>query len=825
MTDLASLGISIETAEVKTGSAELDKLTAAAVRTEAAVEKLGPASAEAASEIKKVSAGAATVGPAIAQQAQQFQAAGLSAKQYAQALRQVPAQITDIVTQLAGGQNPFLIAIQQGGQLRDVFGGFGAALRGLATVLTPVRLAFAGVAGVVALAAKGFFDGQRESFEFAKAIALSGNAAGVTASQLRLLAHGIDGIAGTEALAVSALAKLAGTGKVAGDDLERLALVAVKVQRSVGAPIEDTVKQFAELGRDPVAASKKLNEQYNFLTASVLRQIRALEDQGRVFEAGQVAQGAFADNLDRISKETEANLGSLQRFGRGVADVFKEARDALLDIGRDRTIDDRIEELQKLVSAGVTRTAGRGGFDPKAALEQVAAIKQTQIILAQADAARIVNEKTFIALDEKQFAKKKELAAQAEQLRKTQVTFDIDGIKKALDSQVSALSNSENELQALHAAGLVKDQEFFDRRRALIEETTASQVKALQEQNERLRKENTSGVAQIMNQQMIRDNETAIGRLRDNSISQLKVLQTQQESATRKITLQYEEARAAAEAFLKTLDKQFQRQIELQGAGTKARDREGQRNQLNDRFDAQRQSLQGELRRDEITKENFDRQLALIDEFNAKALNSQDKFFTRLDENQSSFFIGAREAINNYIDDASNFSKATEGLLTHAFTGAEDALVKFVTTGKASFKDLANSILADLIRIQIRAIIVRAIAGSGILGGGASAGSTGGLGAGGGSVGGGGTLFADVGIRRVPKDNQLAILHKDEAVIPAKMNPFAGGSFGGNNTSVNVRSTLNAAPGVSQSQLQQILNQRDAQLKSDILDGMRRGRF
>ncbi|MCG3358889.1 phage tail length tape measure family protein, partial [Neisseria meningitidis] len=39
-----------------------------------------------------------------------------SVKQFNNALRQTPAQITDIVTQLAGGQSPFLIMIQQGGQ-------------------------------------------------------------------------------------------------------------------------------------------------------------------------------------------------------------------------------------------------------------------------------------------------------------------------------------------------------------------------------------------------------------------------------------------------------------------------------------------------------------------------------------------------------------------------------------------------------------------------------------------------------------------------------------------------------------------------------------
>lgn len=50
-------------------------------------------------------------------------AGGISIAQFNNALRQTPAQMTDIVTQLAGGQNPMLIMLQQGGQLRDMYGG------------------------------------------------------------------------------------------------------------------------------------------------------------------------------------------------------------------------------------------------------------------------------------------------------------------------------------------------------------------------------------------------------------------------------------------------------------------------------------------------------------------------------------------------------------------------------------------------------------------------------------------------------------------------------------------------------------------------------
>lgn len=75
---------------------------------------------------------------------------GLSAKQTEAALRQLPAQFTDIFTSLAGGQNPLMVLIQQGGQIKDSFGGIDNTL----TVLKEkFRSLFSGGSGAADLGA------------------------------------------------------------------------------------------------------------------------------------------------------------------------------------------------------------------------------------------------------------------------------------------------------------------------------------------------------------------------------------------------------------------------------------------------------------------------------------------------------------------------------------------------------------------------------------------------------------------------------------------------------------------------------------------------
>ena len=79
---------------------------------------------------------------------------GVSAAQTRAALRQLPAQFTDIFTSLSSGQAPLTVLIQQGGQIKDSFGGIGPALRGVTSAISPMALAL----GAGAAAAAGRAD-------------------------------------------------------------------------------------------------------------------------------------------------------------------------------------------------------------------------------------------------------------------------------------------------------------------------------------------------------------------------------------------------------------------------------------------------------------------------------------------------------------------------------------------------------------------------------------------------------------------------------------------------------------------------------------------
>lgn len=76
---------------------------------------------------------------------------------------------------------------------------------------------------------------------------------------------------------------------------------------------------------------------------------------------------------------------------------------------------------------------------------------------------------------------------------------------------------------------------------------------------------------------------------------------------------------------------------------------------------------------------------------------------------------GAQRSLLKYSKDATDFAKNMETVVTNAFQGMEDALTNFITTGKLGFRELVNSIAADMARLAVRQFITGPLA-SGLAG-------------------------------------------------------------------------------------------------------------
>lgn len=273
---------------------------------------------------------------------------GQSAAQTANAMRMIPAQMTDIVVGLSTGQSPFMVLMQQGGQLKDMFGGIGPAIKGVggyvAGLINPFTLAAAAV-GVLGLA---YYKGSQEQDEFYKSLTMTGNLVGKTSGQLADIAARVSVAANsTTGAAASTLNQLVSSGKVAGDSLERVSTSIVKISEATGIATEKLVGDFNDIAADPLAAITKLNDQYHFLTLATYNQIKALQDEGNQQGAARVATDAYANTMQQRANDIHENLGLLERAWDSLGKTAKGAWDAMLDIGREKSGEERISQIRK----------------------------------------------------------------------------------------------------------------------------------------------------------------------------------------------------------------------------------------------------------------------------------------------------------------------------------------------------------------------------------------------------------------------------------------------------------------------------------------------
>lgn len=107
-------------------------------------------------------------------------------------------------------------------------------------------------------------------------------------------------------------------------------------------------------------------------------------------------------------------------------------------------------------------------------------------------------------------------------------------------------------------------------------------------------------------------------------------------------------------------------------------------------------------------------------------------------------YQAVRRSMERYAKESTDTAKQVEELFTNAFKGIEDAFVNFVQTGKLSFRDLANSIIADLTRMAVKQAM-GGLVGALLQALPTTLGGLGGGGAGGSTIGASASKFSSIG--------------------------------------------------------------------------------
>ncbi|EOO7455228.1 phage tail tape measure protein, partial [Escherichia coli] len=290
---------------------------------------------------------ASAVEQGLSRQALAAQKAGMSVGQYKAAMRTLPAQFTDIATQLAGGQNPWLILLQQGGQVKDSFGGMIPMFRGLAGAITLPMVGVTSLAVATGALVYAWYQGDSTLSAFNKTLVLSGNQSGLTADRMLTLSRAGQAAGLTFNQAGESLAALVNAGVRGGEQFDAINQSVARFASASGVEVDKVAEAFGKLTTDPTSGLMAMARQFRNVTAEQIAYVAQLQRSGDEAGALQAANDIATKGFDEQTRRLKENMGTLETWADKTGKAFKSMWDAILDIGRPESSADMLASAQK----------------------------------------------------------------------------------------------------------------------------------------------------------------------------------------------------------------------------------------------------------------------------------------------------------------------------------------------------------------------------------------------------------------------------------------------------------------------------------------------
>ncbi|CNF22792.1 putative phage tail protein [Yersinia enterocolitica] len=642
----------------------------------------------------------------------------VSAGQYRMAMRQLPMQFTDIATSIAGGMPLYMIAIQQGGQIKDSFGGIGNASKALLSLITPMTVGLVGAAAVVGGLALAYYKGAAENEEFNKQLILTGNYAGRTASQLQAMAKGLSGDGLTQSALSAAMAKVVGTGSFDSSQIEMVTLSAAKMEQATGQSIDATVNNFKRLQDEPLKAAKELDDQLHYLTASEYEQISAMERSGNTIGAARVAMESYSKAMRERADEVVNNVGYMERSWNSLKNTAAGAWDAMLDIGRDKSLDDRLADVNARMAES---QANPGRYDNnKLAAEKALLTEekyQKDVTAARKKANQNADElekNSLRVMDgyRDQYATREQQRTK-EQQKFNQIAYRFSAEEQArIRSEIDAKYKDRATPKGRAAAAYQDDaatKALLDSEARIAVLREQSKVTESMTEQEKQLSSFTQQIADLKSKTILTaDQKSLLARSGEITASMQLEAQLSRENAERK----------KATAALKQMDdytttianRNAQAQAKF-GKTSKQASRVDQEFQLDNTFDKQKEGVTGAA-------------LEKLTESYNKAKFELKAGFDQEDLNEGDWLAGMTQGLEQYGETANNVFSATAQLAQTTMGSMTSMATQMMTTGSANVKQFATNFLTSIVDIINRLLIAQAIqAAMGWMSGGASAGA------------------------------------------------------------------------------------------------------
>lgn len=652
---------------------------------------------------------------ALSRQEAAARRAGISVGQYSAAMRTLPAQFTDIATQLAGGQSPFLILLQQGGQIKDQFGsvqgalsGVGEYIRSMAGMINPTTIALGGLIGTIGLLAAAAYNSSEQFEQVARSVIMMGGAGFSSMQQLNQAAEEVAGKTNTSiSSTVDTLVTLNDTGKYTASQMKQVATT-ITLMGKAGNDTKAAISDFGKIVSDPVKGLASLNEQYGFVDEAMIKHIIQLRkqkgEQAAVTEAIELFAGVMAkraeetnkatdnigqtwENLKKSASDTFGDIGiTVRAWGNQIIDIFELVKSSIKDLFLNITSLDA--KFTSTIAGWADKIPGGGALANFLGMD-VEAMKKAG---AEADKEIEANKKRYNELWKRVTAPNAQANYEAE-ARGSNVKGDGGTSRESRDAVSKLAQDSAKKTKEAKVTLDAGDRTL---------ENYRAQARTLTETLETLRQ---TGETHAKNTEF--------------SKQQSHFAELDEAAKTRALTAQEKSLLSSREAILnaaKVVDqknKEVEAQQKINGLAKQANKYV---TQMSEKTDALRDSAGLSSRQTQRMMEEAQLRQGwlngggkLDDAGYKKELAALRKYYAEEDKLRGDWKAGAVSGWNEYLDAATNTYDAVKNVASSTLTGLSDMLTELMTTGTASVKEFGKSMLKMILDVTNRLMVAYAV--------------------------------------------------------------------------------------------------------------------
>jgi phage tail tape measure protein, lambda family len=668
---------------------------------------------------------------ALSRQEAAARRAGISVGQYSAAMRTLPAQFTDIATQLAGGQSPFLILLQQGGQIKDQFGsvqgalsGVGEYIRSMVGIINPTTIALGGLIGTVGLLAAAAYNSSEQFDQVARSVIMMGGAGFASMQQLNQAAEEVAGKTNTSiSSTVDTLVTLNDTGKYTASQMKQIA-TSITLMGKAGSDTKTAMADFGKIVSDPVKGLASLNEQYGFVDEAMMKHIIQLRkqkgEQAAVNEAIELFAGVMTKRAEETNKATD-NIGqswqwlkktasdtfddigiTVRAWGNQIIDIFELVKSSIKDLFLNITSLDA--KFTGTLAGWAEKIPGGGALANFLGMD-VEAMKKAGV---EADIEIEANKKRYNELWKRVTDPNAQANYEAE-ARGAGVSGDGGTSRESRDAVSKLAEDSAKKNKEARATLDAGDRTL---------ENYLAQARTLTETLETLRQTGD-----------IHAKNTEFSKQQSHFAELDEAAKTRALTAQEKSLLSNREAILNAAKVVDQKNKEVEAQQKINGLAQQANKYV---TQMAEKTDALRDSAGLSSRQTQRLMEEAQLRQGwlngggkLEDAGYAKELAALRNYYAEEDKLRGDWKAGAVSGWNEYLDAATNTYDAVKNVASSTLTGLSDMLTELMTTGTASVKEFGKSMLKMILEVTNRLMVAYAVqAAMGWISGGSSGGST-----------------------------------------------------------------------------------------------------